>query len=328
MASPSSGGDYGNSFIRVWGIPLADIAQAASLSTPFAAPLYNVVFSGGMGKGLPLANPAQAGPIVRGSVFRAVGNWIGTDMTLDLYLAAISSTAAVSAGNASVPALPVNNFSFNWTAGQPLAAAIRSTLQTAYPGMPIQIMINPGLVLDRIEPGIYSTLGEFADFINRRSNAILGPGNPQYQGVQIATRDGGLVVYDGTASPPSGTTASAASTGGAPAPAFKTVNIAFTDLVGQPTWIGANQIQVTCILRADIQVGDSITLPPSQATVTAAAAIQSNPTFFTGPKWSSQFQGTFQVQTVRSVGNYKGESGSAWVTTLNAVTAAGVAVAQ
>lgn len=320
----TGGGDFGNSLVRVWGIPLADIGQASNWSAPTGgAPTYKVVFSGGMGKGLPLANPAQAGLILQGYVWRAVGNWIGTDMTLDLFLMPLPVATQPSTGNANIPALPVNNFSFHWVAGQPLAAAINATLQTAYPGIPRQILINPGLVLDRDEAGIYLTLGEFNDFINRRSNAILGPGNPQYTGVQIAGQNGGIIVWDGSTAG-----ANTAATGGTTAPSFKAINIAFTDLVGQPTWIGNGAVQVTCILRADIQLGYSITLPPSLATVSANAALNSPAGVYSQAKWSSQFQGTFTVTQVRSVGNYKSPQGAAWVTTLQAITKLGPAVAQ
>ena len=62
QGDPAGGGDYGNSFIRVWGIPLQDISQAANLSAPTSAPgpTYKAVLKGGMAKGLPLANPQPA----------------------------------------------------------------------------------------------------------------------------------------------------------------------------------------------------------------------------------------------------------------------------
>jgi hypothetical protein len=320
----TGGGDYGQSMVRVWGIPVTDIGQASNWSAPNAsAPLYKVMFYGGMGKGLPLANPSQAGLILQGYVWRAIGNWLGLDQTLDLLLSPLPLAMSVSAGNQSVPALTANNFTLNWQAGQPLATAIKSTLQTAFPGVPLQILINPRLILDRAEYGIYATLGEFNDFVNRRSVSILGPGNPQYYGVLIGARNGAIAVYDGTTD-----TSNVAATGGTSPQAPKTVNIAFTDLVGQPTWIGNGTVQVTVILRADIQQGDFVTLPPSLATVSTKGALDNPAGTFSQAKWSSQFQGTFSVQQVRSVGNYKSPQGTAWVTTLQAITKLGPAVAQ
>ena len=260
QAAPN-GGDFGNSFIRIWGIPLSLISQAENLSTPMGLPTYNLKLLGGMGKGLPLANPAQAGLLIQGSIWRAIGNWIGTDMTLDLFLAPLSPNGSVSAGNANVPSLQaVNNFSFYWPAGQPLASAVNATLQTAFPGVSRQILISPNLVLDHDQAGIMGTLGAFNDLVNRLSVAILGPQNPQYLGVKIAERNGAIVVYDGTSATSAQDTAA---TAGTTAPKIGTVNIAFTDLIGQPTWLGNSVIQVTCVLRADVHIFDKVTLPPS-----------------------------------------------------------------
>lgn len=198
MASPS-GGDYSNSHLRIWGVPLGLLKLADQFSTPQGLAKYNIQVYGGMGKGLPLANPSLAGLLIQGSIWRAVGTWQGTNQYLDMYFAPLPPNGGVSSGDASVPALMgVNNFSFHWATGEPLAAAINATLQTAYPGVPRKILVNPGLVLDRDETGTYTTLGEFADFINRRTNAILGPNNPLYHGVQITAQDGAIVVYDGS----------------------------------------------------------------------------------------------------------------------------------
>jgi hypothetical protein len=318
----TDGGNTGGSHARIWGVPLSDIGQATNWSLPTGLPTYYVHFSGGMGKGLPLANPAQSGLLMRGAIYRAVGNWIGSDMAVDLYFIPFSPTGAASAASPTTPALQANNFTFNWPVGTSLAAAIKATLQTAYPGIPIAIGISPGLVLSRVEAGYYGTLGAFADYLNRLSIAILGPANPQYIGVQIAPSGEGLVVYDGT------TAAAGAVSGGASAPQFKTVNIAFTDMIGQPTWVGNGQVQVTCVLRSDVHIGDQIKLPPSLATVSPQGAFNSPAGAYSQGKWASQFQGTFTVQKIRHVGDYKSPQGTAWVTTLNAFTATGVNTVQ
>jgi hypothetical protein len=321
--APTGSGDFGNSHIRVWGIPLADIAQAANWSAPSAAaPTYTVKFSGGMGKGLPLANPAQAGLIVQGDVWRAFGNWIGTEMTLDFFISPLSLAGAASVAAATTPAVTANNLVLNWPKNTPLAAPLKSALQTAYPGVPVQISISPNLLLTRDEAHWAPTLGGLADMVNRRSVAILGPNNPSYTGVHIAARLGTIIAFDGTG----GTDTN--STGGTTAPASSTIAIAFTDLIGQPTWIGNGVIQVTTVLRADVHQSDKITLPPGLTTIAAGGAnLQASPQY-SAARFSSQFQGTFTVQQVRHVGNYKAPSGAAWVTTIQAITAQGAAVAQ
>jgi hypothetical protein len=70
----------GESYLRIWGLGLQDIGATLDLNG------VNISMFAGMSKGLPLANPAQSGLIVKGSVFNSWGNWIGTDQTIDLVL--------------------------------------------------------------------------------------------------------------------------------------------------------------------------------------------------------------------------------------------------
>ena len=77
----------GNSMVRVWGISIEDIGQGAVFGG------QNVVVQGGMGVGLPLANPAQAGLLITGTAWQVFGNWQGTVMTLDVILIAGTNLA-------------------------------------------------------------------------------------------------------------------------------------------------------------------------------------------------------------------------------------------
>ena len=103
-------------FVRIWGIPISDINQAANLT------LMNITVSAGMSKGLPLANPAQAGIVAQGQIYQAFGNWIGTDQTLDLYFGPPTGTMAAPA-----------NLVVNWATGIPHKPAIEQTLSIAFP---------------------------------------------------------------------------------------------------------------------------------------------------------------------------------------------------
>lgn len=272
VPKPDSGstGDAGGHGIRVWGIPLSDIGQATDLVG------MTVQVFGGMGKGLPLANPSQARLLVKGQIFRAFGNWIGVNMTLDLIVTPVANQPA--------------NLSFVWAKGSPLSTAITAALHAAYPGAPVTMNISPNLVLNCDEKGYYGSLGQFNDYLNGISKDIVGG---TYNGVRITIRNGGFVVFDGT-------TQSA-----------EPIAISFLDLIGQPTWIDVNSIQVTCVMRADIGVGDQITLPATQVTQSALGSVSL--------KLSSIFTGTFLVQRVRHIGNYKDPNGSAWATVIEAL---------
>lgn len=260
--------------IRIWGISLKEISQASNLNGSLIS-----VYAG-MQKGLPLANPKQAGLIMQGYVFQAFGNWIGTDMTLDLIcFAGTAGTGTVS--NAK-------NLVLNWTAGMELSVAIKNTLSSAFPTLKSNINIKSGLVLASDQKGFYQTVGQLASLIKNISAGIIG-GN--YAGVSIILDGNTFNVYDG-------------STQAAP----KQIN--FQDLIGQPTWIQSPSIQVKTVMRADISVGDFIKLPQTITTNTAQSQSQA--------RNSSAFQGSFLVNQVRHIGNFRQPDGDSWATTIDA----------
>ncbi|MEX3914894.1 hypothetical protein AB4Y43_01420 [Paraburkholderia sp. BR10872] len=220
----------GYAYVRVWGIALTDIGQSSNFNGK------TVRIFAGMAKGLPLANPAQAGLIAQGKIFQAFGNWQGVNQTLDFVFYA-------DTGSADAP----QNLVTNWTAGMLLSTAISNTLQTAFPTYKQSINISSNLVLSHDEPGVYQSLGQFASHINTISRSIVGG---SYSGVRMLIRDNTFLVYDGT-------------TPTTPKP------IVFTDIIGQPVWKDLATIGIYCVLRSDIQVGDYISLPQSQVTTTA-----------------------------------------------------------
>lgn len=279
----------GGALVRIWGVSLAEIAQSTQLGpTPNAdgtLDYKNIAIYGGMQKGLPLANPAQAGLLVEGSIIQAFGNWLGTDQSLDIILAPVFGTNT-----------DPKNITFNWLTGTPLADAIRNTLKNAFPKYAEpNIQISPNLVLNHDEPGFYNTIEQFAAYVKQVSISIIGGG---YSGVDIFLSNNKFNVFDGTTS----TTPK---------------QIAFQDLIGQPTWIGGGPsgrspvMQFKTVMRGDISMGDYIKMP--QAFVTNTAAVSTSLT-----NLRAAFQGSFFVNEIRHVGNFRQPDGASWVTTFNA----------
>jgi hypothetical protein len=269
-----------NAWLRVWGLGLQDIGNAADLNG------LNVTVYGGMAKGLPLANPNQAGLLLKGQVLQAFGNWDGTNQTVDMLIVPGGTTA----GTVQNP----GNFPFSWKAGTPLSQAIQQTLSTGMPGYPVQISISPKLVTGYDQTGHYPTLEAFADFIYSLSLSIIT--DPAYQGVTIATNGQNIVVTDASA-----TVATSA-----------VKRVAFQDMIGQPVWFAPNQISVKLVLRADIQIGDTINLPPALFTTQQAAVAPGIPNKLT-------FSGNFFVQQVHHWGNSRQADAASWNTTLQCV---------
>ncbi len=267
----------GNAFARVWGISIQDIAQARNLNGKLVA-IY-----GGMQKGLPLANPAQAGLLISGQILQAYGNWIGTDMTLDMQVVAAASP---DVGGPTTP--PPQNIVINWKAGTPLAQAIATALTTAFPTYKQTINISKNLVLATDEKGFYGNLTQFAQYLKQISQDVVGG---TYQGVDIVVGDSSFNVYDGTT-------------------VTTPKQIQFTDLIGQPVAFGPLQISMNCVMRADLSVGDYIKMPPALVETTQNSLSQY--------KQSSIYQGSFQIDTLRHVGNFRQPSGMSWITTIQA----------
>ena len=223
------------SYLRIWGLGLADISSAFDLNNAV------IRIYGGMMKGLPLANPLQSGLIVSGQVFQAFGNWIGTSQTVDVILRPY-------AGSQATP----GNFPLRWPTGTPLANAIKYALDVGQAGVKKVIAISPNLTLAHDEMGIYPSLDTFSAAVMRLSKTIIR--NPNYTGVQIARNGDMIVVSDGTQ-----------------APTGEAKKIQFQDVIGQPTWIGPQTIQFKTVLRSDIAINDYIELPQTPVTQSAAS---------------------------------------------------------
>lgn len=280
-------------YVRIWGISLAEISQSADLAG------CGIIVRAGMQAGLPLANPAQAGVIIQGTIYQAIGNWVGTDMTLDLFI-------LPPTGQTNSPSL---NFSFNWKANTLLKDAIDSTLRTAMPSFTRVIAISDKLKMSSTQSGIYSDLAAFSHAIADLSQAqqfkgtITKSGAP-YTGVKISINQKTLVVVDDTQD----TTGSTAT---------NPKEIAFRDMVGQPTWFSPTQMNLKLVMRADLSVNDYIKMPSGLASpfvlTQPGAAFPNSPS-----RNESSFKGTFLVISQQHFGSFRQPTADAWVTSVNA----------
>jgi hypothetical protein len=270
----------GKAFARVWGIDLKTLLNANSYNN------QPITVYGGMQAGLPLANPGEAGLLVQGNIFPALGNWVGTDMTLDFYIG-----PPLGGNNPGRDA----NIVHNWPANTPLSGPLKQTLQTAFPKLQVLMNISPNLKLPHDDRGMYQTLGQYANYIQKISWSILGS-QKNYRGVNIVMNRGNLVVTDGT------------QTAGGP-------QIAFQDLIGQPIWTGPQSIQFKTVMRGDIQINDKVKLPQTLATLTPAAGTA------VGSSASNLLSGQFRITGIRHTGNFRQPDWPSWATTFDALKA-------
>lgn len=260
----------GQALVKIWGLGLRDLTNSFELNDA------TISIYGGMSAGLPLANPAQAQLLIKGQVFQGFGNWVGTEQTVDMILMPSTGTN----GN------PLN-FVLDWTAGMTLGAALSATLNTALPGAKQAINLNPRLVLDHDEVGYYATLTQLAGVLNPLSRSIIT--DPGYPGVSISYNGETVTVSD------------------LYGPATQTKTIAFQDLIGQPTWIAPQMIQVKTVMRGDIDLLDVVTLPQTLTTNTQAA--------LTRFRDKTTFSGNYVVQNIHHWGNFRQPDAASWNTT-------------
>lgn len=264
----------GASTVTVRGVPLQDLTQPQQ----FAG--MTLELQAGMRAGLPLVNPAQAGTILKGTIFQAFGNWEGVDQRLDFVVIPGGYTIANP-----------GNFLLDWAAGMQLSDALKQTFSVAYPGTPIDMNISADLTQSRDDIHVCGTLDQLAQTVGDITEGIFD------NRVTIGIQAGRIVVFDQTYKP---------------AP----IQLAFTDFVGQPTWIGVNTIQIKMVARADLRMGGMVRMPqglqnlPGFVSTTGSA-------YPSSIKYQTTFQNNFIVQELRQVGNFRAADATQWVTIAN-----------
>jgi len=303
LDNPGGPGDTA-AVVQVRGVSLQEISQARDLTNKL------VSVSGGFRPGLPLASAAAkySGLLTSGYVLQAFGNWVGTEMTLDLVIA--SGFGPQGAGplviTPSVQPLGLGtdrqprNLVLNWLPGQTLGLAVRNALAQAFPGATIIDNTSPNLINTKgqAQVGMYSTAQQFAQVVNALSRGINQ--NSNYSGIvisqvgQVRQNSQTFTLNDGTRQ------------------SQNPKRILFQDLIGQPTWIDLNTVQFKCPMRADIKIGDFVLMPPALATTAL------NPLGGQQLRQSSTFKGQFTIQRMRHVGNFRQPDADSWVSTFDA----------
>lgn len=236
-----------------------------------------VELQAGMSKGLPLVNPEQRGLVMSGQVYQCFGNWQGENTTLDIIVMGLQTTTG--------------NYSFQWKKGAKMVDMITQTLKRNHPDYTIKASISDNLVLSNDETGMYATISQFANYIFQKSKSIIT--DLQYQGVTILVQGKTIVIKDGSSTK-------------------KPKVIKYTDIIGQPTWLGFGIMQVKLNIRADLFIGDFITIPEN-AVKRATQSTQGL------KKNKTSFDGNYQINQIRHLGNSRQPDANSWVTIIDCI---------
>ena len=275
------------SWVRVWGIPLSDISQARNL---YGKP---VKVLGGMSAGLPLANPAEAGPLGAGGVWRAFGNWVGTDLTLDVIL---SSSGVLPSKGSPNPEPTPRNIVLNWPKGADLTGPLQKALQQGFPGFNIIMNIASNYKPPTDQVHFNGGVEQFGQYLRRYTQMLAGKGSV---GVGLCVIGTDIHVNDHSQPQAAGT-------------------INYQDLIGQPTWVDLDRLSIKLVMRGDIIPGQTVILPQTPVINTAGGG---HNTGGESPQQSLTFSGKCLVNNVRHVGNFRQADAASWVTILDANTA-------
>lgn len=280
-------------YLQIWGQPISVIA----MSQQFYGKKYSL--SVGMATGLPLATAqaSEAGMILGGtdtitgvfSHFQGTEQWVG--FGLGGYPASMQTPPPSLVGNQ----MPPRNIVLNWRKGTPLAQALTQTFKTAFPEMTSTVSVSSNIVAPQDNIGYFGSMNEFATYLRQATRATAGNATLPYDGVAITMGNGKITAFDGTGQ-------------------ASTKTIQFTDLIGQPTFIARNQLQVKVVMRGDLSVGNQITLPAN-----VALNVSGN----LGVNASIAVTGTWTITSLRWVGNSRQADGNSWATIIVAQQAPG-----
>ena len=236
--------------------------------------------------------------ILKGQVFVPFANWQGINQSLNLGLINYTPVAA-------------NNEPFFFILagqqGENLEDVALRGLLGAFPNAKINTKVMAGLILPETVAAVpYQTLDGYSNAINSLSRSIANKNG--YGGIKIYTQKDFVVMSDFSAGIGSST-------------------ITLTELIGQPTWVGLNTLSLKVPMRADLNVGDTITLQaPTQASVKspygAVGAVLTNNAGAAqlAAQGITTFSGNFVISSTRHVGYFRDTSPEAWVTIVEAIT--------
>lgn len=170
----------GNAYLEIRGVDIATINQASNLQGA------QISIQGGMGKGLPLAKPDQAGTLISGSVYRAYGNWLNTDMSLNLLIQPFTEPQT---GSTYPP------FVWHWQVGQDIQDAIKYTITHAMDGYTCDFSGMSGTIMGVADQaGVYQDITAFAAVL--QSDSLSVNQTKGYRGIRFFVSGKVFYFYD------------------------------------------------------------------------------------------------------------------------------------
>jgi hypothetical protein len=206
------------------------------------------------------------------------------------------TTSFFGGGNISPLSAPLNLI-HNMMPGMDLSGAIQDTLSKAFPQANINVLISQGIKMGYQDAGMYQSVEQYADYIQKLSQSALG--SKGYQGVQLTSYNNTLTALDFTKPVSNG-------------------EINYLDLIGQPTWLDVQTISVKVVLRGGLHVGSYVTLP--QTLVNFAGADAMIPGNAPDQRTHISLPGVYKVAKILHIGDFRNPDGASWSTNYELLT--------
>jgi hypothetical protein len=206
------------------------------------------------------------------------------------------TTSFFGGGNISPLSAPINLI-HNMMPGTDLSGAIQDTLSKAFPQANINVLISQGIKMGYQDAGMYQSVEQYADYIQKLSQSALG--SKDYQGVQLTSYNNTLTALDFTQPVSNG-------------------EINYLDLIGQPTWLDIQTISVKVVLRGGLHVGSYVTLP--QTLVNFAGADAMLPGNAPDQRTHISLPGAYKVYKILHIGDFRNPDGASWSTNYELLT--------
>jgi hypothetical protein len=190
------------------------------------------------------------------------------------------------------------NLIHNLNPGQWLGDAISQTLTTAYPGTSVLPLLSKSLKTNYQDSGFYENLQQLTGYYKQLGQTLgaLGGGTSGTSGIDTFIYDNRFIVTDWTQS-------------------MGDVTLAYTDLIGQPTWVAFNEVFFSSVLRADLLPVKTVGLPvvPSAVNLLGTPVLTGEALILSQAR-QLIFNGSVTLYKVRHVGDSRSPDGAMWRT--------------
>ncbi|MDF7673949.1 hypothetical protein PT277_08005 [Acetobacteraceae bacterium ESL0709] len=262
----------------------------------------------GMGKGLPLSNPALYGQILSGTVTTGAESWTGPNTSLTLYVKPFTAESdketvdpnkkRIAFTDDTKSKIPKNAFIVNIKKGASIREALIACVKPHFKDYKIDFesTIAENLMADKDFMNYYEKLEDFVYDMGTKGDSLW----QYYTGLTLRAyaHDKFFTFSDGTSDK-------------------DPKQIQFSEMIGQPSWDDKDKIiKFSCLMRADIHIGDKIKLPlfdelgkPTDDTVQKLPATKNK----------SRYSGIFYITAVNYYGWFRSKEGKDWNVTYTAL---------